>query len=263
MRHIFLTLLLFVGLGDAQARDMRLQVVGDLLIDADGRVADYTIADQTPEPIVKLLDRSVRGWTFEPTVRDGQAVKVRTRLNLTLAVRKRDDGGYLLQVEQIRFTGVRKAITQKPPRYPQEAARAGISGDVLMAVRIDAQGKVMDVAPVQASLPYRRVKPSDVEYWGKYFESSAAKGMRDWVYEPADAQAGETDTTLIISVSYRMEDVPPASEGWSAAAAGPAQRIPWLNETDQQFDPNGLKDNESIAIGAQPVMKTSVLGTVL
>lgn len=89
------------------------------------------------------------------------------------------------------------------------------------------------------------------------------KTMREWVYEPADRQAGEGDTTIIIPISYRLEGVPPASEGWSAAAAGPAQRIPWLNETDQQFDPSGLKDNESIAIGAQPVMKTSVLGTVL
>lgn len=147
MRYVMLVLLVIAGLGDVQAQDMRLQVAGNLLIDADGRVADYSVDVETPEAIVKLLDSSVRGWSFEPTLRDGQAVKVRTRLNLTLAARKRDDGGYLLQVEQIRFTGVRKAITQTPPRYPKEAARAGISGDVLMAARIDAQGKVLDVAP--------------------------------------------------------------------------------------------------------------------
>lgn len=263
MRYVMLLLLVIVGLADAQAQDMRLQVVGDLLIDADGRVADYRIDDETPAPIVTLLDRSVRGWTFEPTLREGQAVKVRTRLNLTLAARKRDAGGYLLQVEQIRFTGTRKAITQTPPRYPQEAARAGISGDVLMAARIDAQGKVLDVAPVQASLPYRRAKQADIELWGKYFERSAAKTMREWVYEPADLQAGEGDTTIIIPISYRMEGAPAASEGWSRAAAGPAQRIPWLSETDQQFDPSGLKDNESIALGAQPIIKTPVLGKVL
>jgi hypothetical protein len=263
MRYLLLMLLSILGVCTAQAQDMRLQVKGDLLIDTDGRVADYTVEDKISEPMRVLLDKSVRSWAFEPTLRDGQAVRVRTQLHLTLAARKRDSGDYLLQVEQIRFTGMRKAIKQTPPRYPSEAARANISGDLLMAVRINAEGKVVDVAPVQASLPYRKVQEKDVAYWGKMFERSAREAMRDWRYEPADPQSGETDTTLIVPIGYRVGDLELAGDGWRRDSAGPAQRIPWLSESDQQFDPSGLKEGENIALGAQPVFKTPVLGTVL
>lgn len=250
-------------LGSAHAADLRLQVVGDLVIDPQGHVSDYVVKTIVTPEVKAVLDRSVRGWTFEPSVRDGKAVYVRSRLHLDLVALK-SDAGYQLRVEQIRFTGARDTRSMLPPRYPKEAARAGIGGDVLVAVRVNGEGTVIDAVPVQTSLPYINVSERDVARWGRFFEKSAVTAAKAWVFQPADLRVEDAETTIIVPVSYRMGDAPLATgEGWRRDSVTPAQRIPWLNESQQQFDPTGLKEGESLAVGQQPKLTTHVVGATL
>lgn len=249
-------------IASAHAQDLRMQVQGDLLIDPQGRVSEYNVTTAISPEAKALLDRSVRQWTFEPPTRQGQPIYARTRLDLTLAAIKSKDG-YQLQVQQIRFTGSRKARRMEPPHYPMEAARAGISADVLIAVRVDAQGRVLDVAPVQTSLPYRNATERDVANWSRVFEKSAVAAARRWTYEPADPRTEDSEATLIVPVDYRADATPRANEGWRRDVASPAQRIPWLNESEQQFDPTGLKEGESLVLGSSLKLTKNLVGSVL
>lgn len=257
-----IALWLLAIVAQAQTAELRMPVEGEIGIDPAGAVFDYRIDSELTPQVKALVERSVRQWKFEPVLRDGVAVPAKARIHLTLIAHP-VAGGFQLKVEEARFSGYRKTASMNPPRYPVEAARAGVSGDVLVAVRVDARGKVMDAAAVQNSWPYKRISESAMRYWGKVLEKASVDAARKWTFEPADStQAESADTTLLVPVSFRV-DAPLATEGWRQESAGPARPIPWLDSTQQTFDATGLKEGEVLALDYSVKLKTPVVGTAL
>lgn len=246
----------------AETAELRMPVVGEIGIDPAGAVFDYRIDSELTAPVKALVERSVRQWKFEPVLRNGTAVHAKARMHLTLIAHP-VDGGFQLTVEQARFSGYRKTASMNPPRYPPEAVQAGISGDVLVAVRVDALGKVVDAIAVQSSWPYMKISESSMRYWGKVLEKASVAAARKWTFEPGDAAQPESaETTLVVPVSFRV-DVPLATEGWRQESAGPARPIPWLEPGQQSFDASGLKQGEVLALDYAVKLKTPVIGTSL
>lgn len=247
----------------AQDAGLRLPVNGEIGIDPTGAVFDYRIDTELTPEVKSLVERSVRQWKFEPVLRDGKATHAKARVHLTLSAREVTKG-FQLQVEDVRFSGYRDAVSMKPPRYPKQAAINGVGGDVLVAVRVDASGKVIDAVAVQTSWPYKKVVANAAEKWGALLETASVEAARDWTFEPVDTALHEQgDTTLIVPISYRMNVDRPPREGWHYESAGPVRPIPWLAPSRQAFDASGLKDGEVLALDYSVKLKTPVVGTAL
>lgn len=262
MSKLLVLLLLLGGMIPAvAAEEIKLQVVGEIGIDPEGKVFATDIKTVVMPKVKELIDTTVSRWQFEPVLVDGKPAHVKSGMNLTLAAEKVGEG-YQLRIERARFYSARSMLRTIPPRYPTEAARAGVGADVLVAVRVDAAGKVVDAAVVETSLPYRNAGAKTGEKWAKYFEKATLAAVKDWEYAPARIEFGEVDdATLIVPVSYRMGEA--SFNGWQVESGQTRKQIPWLAENAQQFDAAGLRQGESLALNQSVKLKTQVEGTPL
>jgi protein TonB len=78
-----------------------------------------------------------------------------------------------------------------PPRYPDLARRRGWQGTVLLVVKIDASGRVTDVA-VEESSGY------------ELLDAAAVGAVRRWRYKPAIGRNGPVATTELQPVTFRL-----------------------------------------------------------
>ena len=247
----------------AQTAELRMPVSGEIGIDPDGAVFDYRLDTELTPAVAALVERSVRQWKFEPVLRGAVATRAKARMRLTL-IAHQVPSGYQLQVERVQFSGYRASIKMTPPRYPVEAARGGVSGNVLVAVRVNAEGRVVDASAVQTSWPNSKVNEAARRYWGKVLEKASLEAARRWVFESADAALHETgDATLVVPVNFWVGDTTPPDTGWRYESAGPTNPIPWLTPEQQVFDASGLKQGEVLALDLAVKLKTPVVGSLL
>lgn len=261
MRIYLLLLLALPGALKAEEAALRLDVKGEIAIDKAGAVYDYKIATVLTPEISALVDRSVRKWTFEPVVRNGAPVHAKNDMYLTL-IASRVETGYQLRVERVRFGGSRKERRISPPPYPKEANRAGIAATVLVAVRIDQEGNVLDAVAAQSSLNGVKARQRDADNWLKSFDKVSVAAAKKWKFEAADTAAGDApETTQLVPVEFRTDSL--ESEGWRQASAGTAHPIPWLPAEKQTYDATGLKQGDSLALDGAINLKQNVVGTML
>lgn len=125
------------------------------------------------------------------------------------------DSGYQLHIRDVRFYSTRQpATSMEPPRYPVDAARAGVMGNVLLAVRINAQGQVVDAMATQVAFPYRDMKPKQSAQWAKAFGKASIEAARKWQFTPANVEFGDVaDATLILPVTFWWASPSPPSTG--------------------------------------------------
>jgi len=247
--------------GSVLAGDLHLPLTGSIAIDSQGHVTDCEIISKPGSEAVKAaVLQSMRGWRFVPVVRDGIAVPARSKVNLRLLATE-VNGGYEMKIERAQFFGGREPADKgmEPPRYPKDAARIGLSGNVLLALQVDSQGSVTDVVSVQSSLLVSHTPESVMRRWRKVFEKASEDAARKWTFKPADpAKGDELVTTLIVPVTYRIGDgsgsaLQADDEGWQQDKAGPMRQIPWLAVDQQQFDANGLRDGQVMALAEPPI----------
>lgn len=270
MRGLLLLLLLAAASStqaqgmQAKNREVRLDVSGEIGIDPQGAVYDYQIRTILTPEVRQLVDRAVRQWTFEPVVRDGKPVHAKSGMHLTLAALPVDQG-YQLRIDGVRFLGGRPVEKMVPPKYPRDATRVGVNATVLVAVHVDATGKVLDAVASRSALVGARATERVAEAWRKRFEASSVAAAKKWQFRPADLAAGDApEITIIVPITYRMADAPDSMlEGWRAELAGPSHPIPWLSVDKQQFDANGLKEGQSLALDNPMKLQTAVVGKTL
>lgn len=85
----------------------------------------------------------------------------------------------------------RRLSTNLPPRYPAELRAAGIEGQVLLRVRISADGAVTEAAIHQTS------------GYGA-FDQAALDAVRGWRYTPARLGGVPVSRVYVIPVTFRM-----------------------------------------------------------
>ena len=238
--------------------------MGEIAIDQAGAVYDYKIGTLLTPEVKQLVERVVRQWKFEPVVRDGKPVHARSSMHLTLMATP-VEAGYRLQVEDVRFLGTRSMKTAVPPRYPREAMRSAISAIVLVAARIDADGKVLDAAAARSALVGVRGSDRIAEKWRQRFEASCVEAMKQWTFQPADLAAGDPpETTIIVPVVFQTADAGPIDRVWRANdMVGPPHPIPWLAPAQQVFDADGLREGQMLALDSPLKLQTNVEGTTL
>jgi periplasmic protein TonB len=81
-------------------------------------------------------------------------------------------------------------IHDQQPRYPEEALRKGIEGDVILLATIDTKGKIADL----------RVSKGD-----PILAKAAVDAVKHWRYNPylLNGEAVEVETTILIKFHFR------------------------------------------------------------
>jgi hypothetical protein len=214
-------------------------VGGEIEITPQGSVETYNVenAGKLPPEVHRLLEQAIPQWKFNPVERDGQAVAARSKMNLRLVARKRDDGNYEMSIRSAQFDGepqpgaTVKGIQMSPPRYPPTAAQFGVGGNVYLLMRVGRDGKVEDVVAEQTNL---LVVDSErnMKKWRSLLEQSAIEAARRWTFAPPTqgASVGDAYWQVRVPVSYSMGR-PSKSDAdmWQVYIPGPRNIIPWAN----------------------------------
>lgn len=233
--------------GPASVREQveaTLLVKGTIDIGADGGVDGYTIEqqEQLPEGIAGVIDRVVPRWRFEPVHVGGRAARVRAGMNLRLVARKLDNGDFAVQIRDAGFNQESEpgelviGDQIRPPRYPPDALRTGVSGTVYLALKVGRDGRVEEAMAEQVNL---RVVGSErqMRLSRELLAKAALAAARYWTFKTPTTGEHQDDPywSVRTPVSFEIQGKPvPEDHQWHAYVPGPRQTIPWFTDDDRE-----------------------------
>lgn len=234
-------------------------VSGTIDVAKDGSVSGYTLDDQVKPAIRAAIDKNIRSWSFEPIIVDGQAVVATTQMRLQLLAVPVEKGDYGLRVERVWFGDPQGAGHMPPPVYPVDAARAGRQAKVVMVLRLDPQGNVVEAFPEQVSLD---IAPSGkkAEYWRKRFEAASIRAAKEWKFTMTEIVDGQpTAASVRVPISFAF------GSGWDKYVPGVINPIPWKSDakvagTDAA---PSLQDGQAQSLDSRFKLKSEVVGSLL
>jgi TonB family protein len=131
-----------------------------ITVDANGRVSDATALSGPPELFQAALD-CVKQWEFEPPAH----APVVTTAEISFGLQKdRECPGPISQFGEVTSTGtlrsatgaiidVRDDLDWPLPEYPPVERKAGIAGEMVLSLTVNAEGKVTEVRVVKSLSP--------------------------------------------------------------------------------------------------------------
>ncbi|QBB71878.1 hypothetical protein ELE36_16780 [Pseudolysobacter antarcticus] len=247
---------------------LELEAIGDVRIGADGQVLDYTLKNNLAPAISALVDKNVRKWTFDPIVVDGKAVIAKTSVHLYLKAVPAQQDNYSLQITNVIFGEPKMAAKNQAPKYPPAAVQARLGAKVILWLKLDKSGDVIDVQPYQTSLDGRAATEVEAERWRALFEKSGIAAAKNWHYDLNETLNGKTvGTTVFAPINYVVE-LPgkprPAGE-WKAFLPGPLHTGPWstTNQLAVTRDLSTLQQGETQPLDSHFRLKEDVIGKTL
>jgi hypothetical protein len=223
------------------------RVDGMVEIGPDGRVARYAPVTVLAEPLAGRVRTLAEGFRFEPVLVDGRPVIARTRMRMHLVAEPIADGELRVAVEHIGFPDdeedsgrtlppdryVRGVAARTPVHYPRNALRSGISGRVLVALRLAPDGSVVDAHPRESALFSARGHRKALAGALALLERAATDTVRRWRFDvrvPDAARPAPADLTALVAVQYLMSDHPHPRPGvWLHESRSRERSPPWLD----------------------------------
>lgn len=241
---------------------------GEIQLSTEGNVSDYRLTTPLGPELSALIANAVRSWRFEPVVVDGQPVVAKTTMHLDLHAEPADGkDSYRIRVSQVRFGEPKRDGHMRPPHYPMSAVSARLGARVLLAVRLDETGKIIDAMPYQTSLDARASSEVEAERWRKEFEVASIAAARAWHWDLAEKINGKTvGTSAIVPVIFSIKgtghDVRPGQ--WKAYVPGPVHDVPWMQKggTDER-QLAALGDDGALSLDSHFRLKDDVVGKAL
>jgi TonB family protein len=192
---------------EAKAAGIEGDVVLKILIAADGHVESAEPTDGNPVLAAAAVE-AVLQWLYKPTLLNNQPVQVATTVTLSFRsampadlpafhasstpdqVNRTQAGGFLQPAMLVRKAG---AV------YPEEARAAGIVGDVVLKVVIDANGRVIRAEPMDGN---------------PILAAAAVDAVLKWFYRPALLNGTPVQSDVTVTLAFR--------NGVSAGAPSPS-----------------------------------------
>jgi len=203
---------------EARKKGIQGVVILEAKIDESGRVADIMVLRSVPELDEAAID-AVRQWIYEPLVIKGKAMKAVFTLTVKFALDKDKAkgvaGGVEGSVEGGTAAGVQKEEIERkikefdkgavpckgdiqPPKlikvvdpvYPEEARKQGLEGLVILSVKTDEEGRVID-ALVLRSVPG--------------LDEAAIMAVKQWVYEPLVLEGKAVKALFTVTVRFKLK----------------------------------------------------------
>lgn len=221
-----------------------MQVDGWVSFDTRGQVEDYRITTPLPESIRASLDGTVRKWKFHPVMVDGVARRATTRMRVTLAANQEADGIHV-KVDNVVFPSEQGDVTAKvdgrpelitgkklrPPGYPAGLMQQGVTGAVLLAIRVGPDGRAAEVLAVQSMLYDVRGGASALRVGIRMLEQSAVDAAKGWTFNvPTTGKLRNADEqTVTVPVEYVMDKAKVNLAGkWRTIVRMPKRTIGWM-----------------------------------
>jgi hypothetical protein len=215
--------------GDREKAFYNLDAVGNIVINPDGTVHEYTLKSELPPAIAAPVDRNIRSWRFQPVTVDGRAVSARTHFFISLIVEPVGDH-FQLRIADLNFGGPPLQKGSKAPQYPRDAAYAGVGAKVIVVLKLDSTGAVSAAHAYQVSLNVKA--PEKVAgRLRRQFELASTRAAMDWKFDLTEDIPGQAPGMVIQKV---VQFVPPTTdrspdfEAWRAYVPGPSVAVPWL-----------------------------------
>ena len=201
---------------------------------------------------------------------DGRAANVRTDMSIRVVARKIDADNYSVGIRSAGF-GARsgkpgervRSVAMAPPRFPDLAARAGVTGTVYLLVKAGPDGKVIDVVAEQVNL---RVIAGerDMERWRRLFAETSLSKARGWLFAPPTegGEATKDSWVLRVPVAFTLAGPAHAAYGqWESYVPGPRLPNPWQEDSEgTAFNPDVLPPGDAYLAGSGPVLLTDLSG---
>ncbi|MGY3266195.1 hypothetical protein [Lysobacter sp. HA35] len=206
-----------------------------IVIDKQGNVAEYVPKTELPAPVAARVADLVKALRFEPVEVDGRVVNAETTMRVAVSAKMLDDGGMRLAIDNLTFPPEKPTSPGAPStayskrisiHFPEEALRLGLDADVLVALRLGADGHVLDAAAQQSALVHQRGNPREVAKALAIFERAALASLRGWQANPASLQ--DKDRVGDGYVTYMPVQFRTASQGQKPSFDGVGQ---WTLET--------------------------------
>lgn len=174
-----------MALADTQeqkALEASMLVSGWIVVAPDGSVRGYTVdqPEKLPQAVINHIQRKVPAWKFrfdEPA-----AVIQRVQMHLRIKATRIDEKLYGVAIADASFGNMDSSNTDfigykddQSMTYPRQAIEAGVSGTVYLAVRVNRQGKVENVAAEQVNL-HIRTSEARMTYFREVLADAAVKG---------------------------------------------------------------------------------------
>jgi protein TonB len=168
--------------------------VVDVELDAAGGILAIEPADDVAREIAGFLREQVARWRFEPATVRGQPVATRTAVTIRLEATGAQSGRQVEMRIVDAGTGPRYR-TNPAPRYPVAALERKDSGEVLLRVDFDRDGRVTDIAVERSAAR-------------KYFENAALAAVRDWTFQPERAGDIGLPARVLVPVRFCIRGKP-------------------------------------------------------
>lgn len=242
----------------ASATPLDVRIKGRIQIGPDGGVVDYRLSQHVPAVVEDVLQATVRGWKFEPVVIDGRAVNAETGILLMLDAWPKG-GGLALRVRGVAFGAHEGTAVMTPPHYPPAALRDGIEGQVVLLLRVDAEGDVLEAAVEQTSLS-ERVKARHFDTYAGQLEAAALGIARGWRFGVSERVDGvPVGGTLRVPVVFQR------SREIGGLRAGELRTAPWRSgpASDSQAGLPALAGGETQSLDSVFRLLDTVVGVEL
>ncbi len=247
---------------------MTMRVDGDLLIDTEGRVKEYSLRTELEPNLRQLLDKAIPAWRLAPVTQGGKPVNAKTPMRIILAA-KEVPAGYEVRIDNVVFSPITKedykaakaarqaargrgeaiavageqprqpvfidSKSLQPPGYPKGLMMAEVEGIVLLSLRLNPDGSVAEVTASQSSLLNVKGRSDVLDKARALLEKESMRAAKWWTFTVDAAHPellGADDLTVRVPVQFRMgwagDKDGKLAGSWRYEFRGPNLPVPWL-----------------------------------
>lgn len=225
--------------------ELSMLVKGRIDVEPDGRVSTIKVDDEAEysEAVMRFVRDTVRGWEFEPIIQQGQAVAFTTPMSLRLVASQAGGGAFDIRIASQSFSeydpqdrSIVRNDRMQPPRYPEAAYRAGITGTVYLALAVGRDGKVVEVAAKQVDLTSAG-NERQMQQARQILADASLQAARRWTFLPPEtgddavAQSWVVQVPVSFQLAGTAERLP--SSRWLPYIPGPRLEVPFLQDEDE------------------------------
>jgi TonB family protein len=171
-------------------------VILEAKADEKGNVVDARVLRSVP-PLDQAAIDAVKQWKFEPLLIDGKPRQVIFTLTVRFALKEKEvDKAKALKKFAEGAVAAEgdikppKQVKELMPVYPEAARSAGVQGVVILSVRTNEKGEVVDVM-VLRSIPL--------------LDQAAIDAVMQWAYEPLVVEGKAVPAVFNVTVRFKLE----------------------------------------------------------
>lgn len=214
---------------------------GSIVVDERGQVTEFHFDTPVVPAIREALGRIVPQWRFKPVLADGKPHSARAQMRVILAAQKVGET-YQARIDNAVFPESLSAADSSPwiapkrlppPTYPFGVLQAGVSGRVLLGVKVAADGRPDKVVLVQTLLFDVKGRDPVLHEAIRQFERAALTAASRWRFKVAqrDHAPSDEDMTVMVPVEYIVAGARIDTAGaWQTVVRSPKRRMEWLGD---------------------------------